>query len=84
MNNDKPREAFQAAYDRAALELQEIHQEFERLVARHQQVARAVEVLKPEAHFESHREAAAMSLTTRMAGLAVRTRLRVLEKLPEA
>ena len=84
MNNETPREAFQAAYDRAASELQEIHQEFERLVMRHEQVARAVEVLKPQGQLDAHRKAATMSLTTRMAGLAVRTRLTVMEKLPEA
>ncbi|MDR3739174.1 MAG: hypothetical protein P4L40_09155 [Terracidiphilus sp.] len=84
MNNETPRESFQAAYDRAALELQQIQHEFEQLVMRHQLVARAVEVLKPQTQFEDHHKAATMSLTTRMAGLAVRTRLTVMEKLPEA
>ncbi|HWT66932.1 MAG TPA: hypothetical protein VN151_12530 [Terracidiphilus sp.] len=83
MNNETPREAFQAAYDRAAMELQQIQHEFERLVMRHQQVTRAVEVLKPESKLDDHRKSATMSLTTRMAGLAVRTRLTVMEKLPE-
>jgi hypothetical protein len=84
MNNDKPLEAFQAAYDRAELELQKIHDEFERLIVRHDQVARVVEVLKPEAHMNGHVEAAKVKLTTRMAGLAVRTQLTVLKQPPKA
>jgi|GEM_PF-3279263 hypothetical protein len=84
MNNDKPREAFQAAYDRAASELRMIHDEFERLAIRHDQVARVVEVLKPAIQLAEQQEAAKMSLTTRMAGLAVRTRLTVVGTLPEA
>ncbi len=84
MNDDKPLEAFQAAYDSAALELQKIHDEFERLALRHQQVARVVEVLKPEMHLDGHVEAAKVKLTTRTAGLSVRTQLTVLEPLPEA
>lgn len=84
MNNDTPREAFRAAYDRAALELKLIHDEFERLAVRHQQVARVVEVLKPEAPLDNHVESAKIKLTTRAAGLSVRTQLTVLERFPEA
>lgn len=84
MNNDKPREAFQAAFDRANLELEKIHQEFERLALRHQHVARVVEVLRPKAHFDGHTATAKVSLTSRMAGLTVGTRLKVMERLPEA
>lgn len=84
MNNDKPLEAFQAAYDRAALELRLIQDEFERLAMRHDQVVRVMEVLKPEILLAEQQETAKMSLTTRMAGLAVRTRLTVMGTLPEA
>lgn len=84
MKDEKPREAFQAAYDRAAMELQKIQDEFERLTVRHQQVVRVMEVLKPQVHFEGHAATAKVTLTSRMAGLAVSTRLTVMEKLPEA
>jgi hypothetical protein len=84
MNNDKPREVFQAAYDKAALELERIHQEFERLAIRERQVARVIEVLRPKAHFEGHKATAKVSLTTRTAGLTVGTRLTVMEKKPKA
>jgi hypothetical protein len=84
MNNDKPLEAFQAAYDKATMELRMIHDEFERLAVRHDQVARVMEVLKPEIQMAEQQETARMSLTTRMAGLAVRTRLTVTGALPQA
>lgn len=84
MNNEKQSERFQAAYDKANLELEKIHHEFERLALRHKHVARVVEVLRPKAHFEGHIATAKMSLTTRTAGLTVGTRLKVMEKLPEA
>ncbi len=84
MNNDKPREAFQAAYDHAASELRMIRDEFERLAVRHDQVVRVMEVLKPEILLAEQEERATMLLTTRTAGVAVRTRLTVVGTLPEA
>jgi hypothetical protein len=84
MNNDKPRELFQAAYDKANLELERIHHEFERLAIRHKHVARVVEVLRPKSHFDGHIATAKVSLTSRTAGLTVGTRLKVMEKRPEA
>ena len=84
MNNDTPREVFQAAYDQANLELEQIHREFERLAERQRHIERAVEVLRPKAHFEGLIATAKMSLTSRRAGLTVGTRLKVMERPPAA
>lgn len=84
MNNDMPRDIYQAAYDRAAAELRSIQIEFERLSLRHKHVAKVIEVLKPQIHFDEHVAIAKLSLTSRRAGLTVATRLTVMEKHPQA
>ncbi len=47
MNNNLPRDIYQAAYAEAEQELRLIQSEFERLTRRHHHVAKVVEVLKP-------------------------------------
>jgi len=84
MNNDMPRDIYQAAYDKASSELRSIQIEFERLSLRHQHVAKVLEVLKPEVHFDEHIAIAKLSLTSRRAGLTVATHLTVMEKFPQA
>ncbi len=84
MNNNLPRDIYQAAYAEAEQELRLIQSEFERLTRRHHHVAKVVEVLKPEVHFDSHVATGDMSLTSRKAGLSVVTRFTVMEKLPGA
>jgi hypothetical protein len=83
MNKDIPQHIYRDAYNEAALELQKIHNEFERLSLRHERIAKVCEVLKPKMSFDGHVPTDNMSLTTKMAGLTVVTRLSILQKVPK-
>lgn len=84
MTNEIPQDKYRAAFDEAAIELEKIHREFERLSLRRERIAKVVEVLKPKVAFDQQVPSENMSLTTRMAGLTVVTRVAILEKVPKA
>lgn len=79
MNNEIPQDIYRAAYDEATLELRKIHTEFEELSQRREQIAKVVEVLKPEVGFEGLVATGSMSLTSKRKGTTFVTRLTVLE-----
>jgi|HubBroStandDraft_5_1064220.scaffolds.fasta_scaffold334750_1 hypothetical protein len=83
MSNDYQQNKYQAAFDEAALELQKIQLEFQRLSLRRERIAKVVEVLKPKVSFDGHVESDNMSLTSRRAGLTVVTRLAIMTRVSE-